>query len=245
MGADKKPSGFAGQGCDERSCPSFLSDPDWGKCDERPQGLVRAGPTGSCPSFSKLRVAPSPSTTGSLPCNDSTVGRGNSSPPGFASPPPARWVGLAVGCRVAANAGLAALPCCDHAAAVRTSVSGEYPNSFGDSICPCRALAGPRRWAIIPFVSGGLEVTSRMRAVGRTQPQVKPITPESCQSFSEVREDAVFGKIASGTDYSTSDYSSPTFPQLGSAAEQYWQLLQARGGTVVVLRFRALSECGG
>lgn len=88
-------------------------------------------------------------------------------PSGFLFPL-ARWVGLAVGCRLAANAGRASLPCRDHAAAVRTSAPGEYPNSFGDSVCPCRALAGSRRWAIIPFVSGGLEVTSGMRAVGRT-----------------------------------------------------------------------------
>ena len=163
MGAAKKPSGFAGRGCDERSCPSFLSGPDWGKCDERPQGLVRAGPTGSRPSFFQAPRGTESVHDGGLPCNDSTVVRGNSSPPGF-SFPLARWVGLAVGCRVAANAGLAALPCRGHAAAVRTSAPGESPNSFGDSVCPCRALAGSRRWAIIPSVSGGSEVTSGMRA---------------------------------------------------------------------------------
>ena len=167
MGAAKKPSGFAGQGCDERSCPSFLSGPDWGKCDERPQGLVRAGPTGSRPSFFQALRGTESVHDGGLPCNDSTVGRGNSNPPGFAFPL-ARWGGLAVGCRLAANAGLAALTCRDHAAAVRTSAPDESSNSFGDSVCPCRALAGSRRWAIIPSVSGGSEVTSGMRASEKT-----------------------------------------------------------------------------
>lgn len=73
---------------------------------------------------------------------EAAVWRGNSSPPGFAFSL-ARWVGLAAGCRAAANAGLAALPCCDYAAAVRTPVPGESPNSIVDSVCPCRALAGP------------------------------------------------------------------------------------------------------
>ena len=96
MGAAEKPSGFAGRGCGERSRPSFLSGPDWGKCDERPRGLVGAGPTGSRPGFSQAPRGTEPVHDGGLPCSDSTVGRGNSSPPGFSSPL-ARWVGLAVG----------------------------------------------------------------------------------------------------------------------------------------------------
>lgn len=167
MGTAKKPSGFAGRGCDERSCPSFLSGPNWGKCDERPQGLVRSESTGSRPSFFQALRGTESVHDGGFPCSDSTVGRGNSSLPGFTFPL-ARWAGLAVGCRLAANAGLAALPCRDYAAAVRTSVLDESSNSFGDSVCPCRALAGSRRWAIIPSVSGGLEVTSGMRASEKT-----------------------------------------------------------------------------
>lgn len=86
MGAAKKPSGFAGRGCDERSCPSFLSGPDWGKCDERPRGLVRAGHTGSRPGFFQASRGTESVHDGGLPCNDSTVVRGNSGPPGFSSP---------------------------------------------------------------------------------------------------------------------------------------------------------------
>lgn len=86
MGAAKKPSGFAGRGCDERSCPSFLPGPDWGKCDEKPQGLVRAGPTGSRSSFFQAPRGTESVRDGGLPCNDSTVVRGNSSPPGFSFP---------------------------------------------------------------------------------------------------------------------------------------------------------------
>lgn len=166
MGAAKKPSGFAGRGCDERSCPSFLSGPDWGKCDERPRGLVRAGPTGSRPSFfqaprgtESVHDGASHATIRPL-CAETRALRVSLSP--------LRLVGLAVGCRLAANAGLAALPCRDYAAAVRTSAPGESSNSFGDSVCPCRALAGSRRWAIISSVSGGLEVTSGMRASEKT-----------------------------------------------------------------------------
>ena len=40
-----------------------------------------------------------------------------------------------------------------------------------------------------------------------------------------------FGKTASRTDCGASDYFSPTFPQLGSAAGQYRQLPLVRGGT--------------
>jgi hypothetical protein len=98
----------------------------------------------------------------------------------------------------------------------------------------CRIWNGSRRCKIIPLVAGGLRVMSGNRALKRTFPQVNAIIPESCRLFSEARMGAVFGKIASEPDCSTSDYSFQAFPQVGSAAEQYQRLLPARGGTVAV-----------
>lgn len=63
MEADKKPPGFAGRGRGERSCPSFLLHPNRGERDERPPGLVRAGPTGPRPSFFQALHASSPSSS--------------------------------------------------------------------------------------------------------------------------------------------------------------------------------------
>lgn len=139
MGAAKKPSGFAGRGCDERSCPSFLSGPDWGKCDERPQGLVRAGPTGSRPSFFQAPRVTESVHDGGLPCNDSTVVRGNSSPPGFSFP-------LCAGSGWLLDAGLPrmrASPLCHAATMLRLSGlrSGRIPQQLRRQRLP---LPSPR-----------------------------------------------------------------------------------------------------
>ena len=173
-------------------------------------------------------------------------------PSGFRFPPCALWVGLAVGCRVAANADLAASPCRDHAAAVRTSVLDESSNSFGDSVCPCRALAGSRRWAIIPSVSGGLggDVgNARFRkdvTAGETNYSGKlPIIlrgPRGCR----FRENRVWGRLRCRrlffSDVSAVGERCRAVPAAASGPERYCS--GTTPGTAVVLRFRTLSGHG-
>ena len=164
MGAAKKPSGFAGRGCDERSCPSFLSDPDWGKCDERPQGLVRAGPTGSRPSLFQ-----SPRGTESVHDGEPSMQRFDRwarklEPSGFRFPPCALGrVGCWMpGCRERGPRRFAMLRLCSGCSDFR---SGRILQQLRRQRLPLPSPGGPRRWAItIPSVSGGLEVTSGMRA---------------------------------------------------------------------------------
>jgi hypothetical protein len=103
---------------------------------------------------------------------------------------------------------------------------------MGTGIAPCGRES--RRRKIIPLVAGGLEVMSENRDSEGTSPQVKAIIPESCRLFSAALESVVMGGFAPKPCYSTSDYSSKAFPQVGSAAVQYQQLLRARAGTAAV-----------
>ena len=64
--------------------------------------------------------------------------------------------------------------------------------------------------------------------------QVNAVILESCRLFSVARENVLIGGFAPKPCYSTSDYSSRTFPQVGVPVLQYQQLLQALGSTVAV-----------
>ncbi|MGN0034881.1 MAG: hypothetical protein ACI364_04065, partial [Coriobacteriales bacterium] len=73
-----------------------------------------------------------------------------------------------------------------------------------------------------------MQVASGNRAFLKTFPQANAIILESCRLFSAARENVLTGGFAPKPGYSTSDYSSSTFPQVVDDVSQYRQLLQSR-----------------